>query len=53
MNKDEFRFWVWLGIIVFLFYGDPDVWDKLHDAVMNMEFTNETKTNSFNPSSGF
>ena len=24
-------------LLVFLFAGEPDVWDKLHDKVMSME----------------
>lgn len=24
-------------VIVFLFYGEPDVWDKMHAYVMNIE----------------
>jgi hypothetical protein len=29
--------WLILLVIVFLFYGEPDVWDKLHNYVMSME----------------
>jgi hypothetical protein len=34
MSSSDFRFWLWLGVVVFLFYGDPDVWDRLHERVM-------------------
>lgn len=37
MTRDESRFWIWLFVVVFLFYGEPDVWDKLHEKIMNME----------------
>jgi hypothetical protein len=37
MSTDDFRFWVWLFVVVFVFYGDPDVWDKMHDYVMHIE----------------
>ena len=37
MSAENSRLWIWLFIVVFLFYGEPDVWDKLHDKVMNME----------------
>jgi len=26
-----------LCVLVFLFHGEPDVWDKLHAAAMNIE----------------
>lgn len=32
-----------LVLLVFLFYGDPDPWDKLHDAVIKMDFQQECK----------
>lgn len=37
MTGDDIRFWVWLGVAVFLFYGEPDVWDKMHAYAMNIE----------------
>lgn len=37
MSANDFRFLVWIFLVVFLFDGEPDVWDKLHDKVMNME----------------
>ena len=37
MNSDDFRFWVLLLVLCFLFAGDPDVWDRLHDRAMTME----------------
>lgn len=37
MTPNDFRFWVWLFVVVFMFYGEPDVWDKLHGYVMNIE----------------
>lgn len=36
MSADDMRFWIWLGVVLFLFYGEPDVWDKLHDSVMSV-----------------
>lgn len=26
-----------LILLIFIFVGEPDVWDKLHDKAMNME----------------
>jgi hypothetical protein len=37
MSNSELKFWVWLFVVVFVFYGDPDVWDKMHDYVMHIE----------------
>lgn len=37
MSASDMRFWIWLLAIVFLFYGEPDVWDALHSKVMGME----------------
>jgi len=37
MSNNELRFWILLLVLVFLFQGEPDVWDKLHDYVMHME----------------
>ena len=37
MSASDMRFWIWLGVVVFLFYGEPDVWDRLHDAAMKIE----------------
>jgi hypothetical protein len=37
MSANDFRFWVWLFVVVFLFYGEPDVWDRLHEKAMSME----------------
>jgi hypothetical protein len=37
MKSDDFRFWVMLLALCFLFAGDPDVWDRLHDKAMAME----------------
>ena len=40
MSANDARFWAWLFIVVFLFYGEPDVWDRLHDKVMSMQTCN-------------
>jgi hypothetical protein len=37
MSNNELRFWIWLFVVLFVFNGEPDVWDKLHDYVMHME----------------
>lgn len=34
MDSDDFRFWILLLTLCFLFAGEPDVWDKLHDRAM-------------------
>jgi hypothetical protein len=36
MSWGDVRFWIFLGICVFLFDGTPDVWDKLHDHAMQI-----------------
>lgn len=36
MTKDDLRFvFVWL-LLTFLFVGDPDIWDVLHNYVMKI-----------------
>lgn len=31
---------IWILLLVFLFWGEPDLWDKLHDRAMQyMETT--------------
>ena len=37
MNWSELRAWIFILAIVFLFVGEPDVWDRLHDKAMNVE----------------
>lgn len=37
MSANDFRFWLFLLVAVFLFWGDPDVYDKVHDYAMNLE----------------
>lgn len=37
MERDDFRLWVFILILCFLFAGDPDVWDRLHDKAMTTE----------------
>ena len=37
MSASDMSFWIWLAVVVFLFYGEPDVWEKLHDYAMNVE----------------
>jgi hypothetical protein len=37
MSWQDIRGVVMLMVVVFLFAGEPDVWDKLHDKVMSME----------------
>jgi len=37
MNGDDVRMWVFLFVVFFLFAGEPNVWDKLHDKTMSME----------------
>jgi hypothetical protein len=37
MTGNDARFWIFLFVWVFLFYGDPDVWDKLHAKAMSVE----------------
>ena len=37
MSNSDVRFWVVLLTLCFLFAGEPDVWDKLHDKAMSIE----------------
>ncbi len=37
MSGNQFRFMVWLLVLVFLFQGEPNVWDRLHEKAMSME----------------
>ena len=37
MSGNQFRFMVWLLVLVFLFHGEPNVWDRLHEKAMSME----------------
>ncbi len=37
MTGNDARLWIFLLVVVFLFTGEPDVWDKLHEKAMSME----------------
>lgn len=37
MSRSDFLLLLSVLALVFLFQGDPDVWDKLHDRAMNVE----------------
>ena len=37
MSTDLFRYVIVVFVLIFLFDGDPDVWDKLHNKAMGME----------------
>ena len=37
MSREDLRFWLFALAMIFLFYGEPDVWDKLHAYVMSIE----------------
>lgn len=37
MNQQDVALLVAFLVLFFLFQGEPDVWDKLHGIVMNME----------------
>jgi hypothetical protein len=37
MDSNDTRFWVFLLVLCFLFVGEPDVWDRLHDKAMSLE----------------
>ena len=37
MSADTFRYVLVCLILIFLFDGEPDVWDRLHDKAMNVE----------------
>lgn len=37
MSRSDFLLLVSVLALVFLFQGDPDVWDKWHDRAMNTE----------------
>ena len=37
VKADDFLFAVFLLALAFLFAGEPDVWDKLHERAMSME----------------
>jgi len=37
---EELADWVWIIMllgVVFLFHGEPDVWDRLHDRAMGVQ----------------
>ena len=36
MSASDARFWIIVWIAIFLFWGEPDAWDSLHDYVMNL-----------------
>ena len=37
MSADALRYILVVFVLIFLFDGDPDVWDKLHDKAMQIE----------------
>lgn len=37
MNRQDIALVITILVLIFLFQGEPDVWDKLHGMVMNME----------------
>lgn len=37
MKADDFLFLFTVLALLFLFAGEPDVWDKLHERAMSME----------------
>lgn len=37
MSGSDTRFLLAMLALIFLFSGDPDVWDKLHDRAMQTE----------------
>lgn len=37
MTGNDLRFWIVVWVTVFMFIGEPDVWDKLHDMAMSVE----------------
>lgn len=37
MSADTMRYLFACLVLIFLFDGEPDVWDRLHDKVMSME----------------
>jgi hypothetical protein len=36
MSRSEFLFIFTTLALIFLFQGEPDVWDRLHERAMNM-----------------
>lgn len=36
MNRQDVALLITFLALIFLFQGDPDVWDKLHGMAMNM-----------------
>jgi hypothetical protein len=37
MSNSDLKFWVFILVLVFLFNGEPDVWDRLHEKAMSMQ----------------
>lgn len=37
MNRPDVALLITTLALIFLFQGDPDVWDKLHSMIMNIE----------------
>ena len=33
---NDIAWFIFALVVVFLFYGDPDVWDKLHERAMSV-----------------
>jgi hypothetical protein len=40
MSLNDLMFWVFALVVAFLFYGDPDVWDRLHAFAMGVNCAN-------------
>ena len=40
MSNSDLKFWVFILVLVFLFNGEPDVWDRLHEKAMSMQTCN-------------
>ena len=39
MSADTIRYVIVCLVLIFLFDGEPDVWDRLHEKAMSMEVT--------------
>ncbi len=35
MDFEDFLFWFFIGLLFFLFQGNPDIWDLLQAKVMH------------------
>ena len=36
MNLSDWSFWLFVFLCFFLFWGEPDVWDKAHEYTMQI-----------------